>query len=1107
MEYIIHTRLLQKSLPQGIVERKSLFKQLSLNGTKNLVLICAPAGYGKTTLVQDFIAKEGVKYSWLHVHGDMDNFYTFIAYLTYSLKKLNDEFGKGTIALIEDYRERLQLSKQLDRIINDVVTVFLNEFITCFNEDINVVIDDLSNIKGSEWQSKTFNTIFDNIPPNMHFIITTRELPEFNLNQLQVKRNILKIDSASLAFSSKEIDELLKTNYDISCSETDIRVLQNNLEGWITGIHLVIQNFGKDFIKLRLDKLIILEDIFNYFTEDIFQSLDSDTRKFLLLTSLLDGFTESLCDYIFNTNDSRKIIEGLLNKNIFIYVDAASPSQKEVSYVYHGLFKNFLNSKLKETTSEQEISEFFGKVAAYYLEKKDYLKATNYSLSSGDRNTSVKLIQDNFFYFFDKGNIKALSHWFENLDEETVSTSAKLLYYKALVLKFYSGDTEGTFPYLDRAITTAQDEGDTELMIKCYLIKSRNLINIGRINDAIKNLNELISKNIKSESLYRQDYLLAFAHYQNGDYDKSLVLLDKAVDELEHSEETKSTKDVKLDIFNLYGHIYLIRGDYSKSISYYEQVVNKSKRVLDKYETYCNLILLYSQSGKFEKALEYLEDAREITDTISIPILKITFLLASQSLKFGFGDYEASITLLEELNRIAATINHKYYIYLSYSLIGDSYYYLHSVSKAEEYYDLAFNYINDESRHEKIQYAFTKALLLKADKPFDEIEKVLLEAYEYYSENKFSYDKTQTAFHLADYYYKIKNFSTALKYLTEAVNMAKEKEYSSFLQRDFTDMRYLFDFAVANKIQKDFIKTLIQSIISQKGMMEVSPEAEKRLESKIDSVYDIELRTFGKGELYIRGSLIEESQWSKKKWKLIFIYLMLHSKRKLTKDKVIDEFYPDTAIESADNIFHQIVSKFRNLIKITDPAESEPQPGSVKGAQKKKKNESEKSLISPLVIYEDKTLEINDNYMYYIDCNEFESLYKKASAERNPEQRLELLKKAAELYKGDFLEGNYETWVEELKTKFKSYFISISEELIKTLFEGRDYDETLEYAENLLRFENLNLVAYEYSIKSYEQLDKHKQAREKYSRLIKSYESEYGEKLPKSFTSKLSEIV
>ena len=150
--------------------------------------------------------------------------------------------------------------------------------------------------------------------------------------------------------------------------------------------------------------------------------------------------------------------------------------------------------------------------------------------------------------------------------------------------------------------------------------------------------------------------------------------------------------------------------------------------IIDKFETNCNLILLYSQSGKFEIASELIEPMREISEKIPIPIFKISFLLALQAFKFEFGEYEESINLLEEMNGIAAALNHKYYIYLGYSLIADTYYYLGRLSKCEEYYDMAFTYMNDENQLEKIQFSSLKAILLKKKNINASIETVLLEA-------------------------------------------------------------------------------------------------------------------------------------------------------------------------------------------------------------------------------------------------------------------------------------------------------------------------------------------------------------------------------------------
>ena len=1102
MSNFIQTRIIPPALSHGIIKRERLLLKINENIKKSLILICAPAGYGKTTLIRDFLLEYYPKSSWLQVRSDIDNFYTFISYLTHSLQQLNPEFGKGTLAVIDDYREKFQLSKNLKRIVSDIISTFLNEFCKCFDEDIVVVIDDLGNIENSEWLSTAFNIIFENIPSNMHIVITSRDVPDFNLSVLKAKRNILKIESKDLTFNTDEIDELLRNVYSIKCSENEIDILRNNLSGWITGIHLILQSYGRDFPKLRLDKIIIFEDIFNYFTEDIFNNLDDNVREFLLNTSLLESFSIDLCNELFETTKSKQIINKLLSKNIFIQINSPLPDEIDPNYSYQMLFKRFLNLKLNELKTKEEIKKFYKKVSKYYLNRNEHLQAITYALNAEDYETAVTMIEKHFQYYFDNGNFEIIWKWLECLNESTLEQNANLLYFKSLLMKFYEGNIEESIPYLNKAIAHAKKQKDKELLTKCYLWKSRNLISLGKISEAIKNINEILSQKTSSENKAKLLYLMAFAHYQNSDYDKSLPLLDKAVKELEEEELIIEGKDIQIDIFKLYGHIYLIRGEFAKSISYYEKVDKKADKIIDKQETYCNLILLYSLSGKFDKAVGYNAKAKETIDRISIPIFKITYLLAYQALKFEFGDYEDSIRLLEEMNDIAVKLNHKYYIYLSYSLIGDSYYYLNKLSKTEEYYDLAFKYVNDDSSLEKIQYSVMKALLLKKMELNESVEQVLLEAYEYYKKNKIIYNQTQVAFHLADYYARTNNLQNVYKYISGTLNIAQEKDYISFLQRDFPDSRYLFDFAIANNIQKDFIKLLADSLLNKKDTEWISDQSRKRIIESSDSVYDIMLNSFGKGDVTVRGEKIEENEWSKKKWKLIFIYLLLNSKRELTKDKIIDMFYPDTPLESVNNIFHQIVSKFRNLIKI----DSAINPDNSKN-RAKKSILGELKLAAPLIIYEDKILRLNYDFNFYIDSNEFEKYYKLVSTEKDKDKKLIYLKKAINFYKGDFLEGNYDNWCEELRTKYKSYLVSMSEELIKLLYFEGDYTGTLNYCENLLKYEKLNLVSYEYTIKSYENLDKHKLAREKYSQLIKNYKIEYDESVPNYFTEKIKFIL
>lgn len=118
-----------------------------------------------------------------------------------------------------------------------------------------------------------------------------------------------------------------------------------------------------------------------------------------------------------------------------------------------------------------------------------------------------------------------------------------------------------------------------------------------------------------------------------------------------------------------------------------------------------------------------------------------------------------------------------------------------------------------------------------------------------------------------------------------------------------------------------------------------------------------------------------------------------------------------------------------------------------------------------------------------------------------------MMEKAIELYKGDFMDGNYETWCEELRTKYRTEFISISEELIKKLYEKGEYNKAMHYSEYLLKYDPLNIVCYEYIINSMIKLDKPQIAMIRYNQLVKFYKKEYDETLPEKISSKLKKII
>ena len=239
---------------------------------------------------------------------------------------------------------------------------------------------------------------------------------------------------------------------------------------------------------------------------------------------------------------------------------------------------------------------------------------------------------------------------------------------------------------------------------------------------------------------------------------------------------------------------------------------------------------------------------------------------------------------------------------------------------------------------------------------------------------------------------------------------------------------------------------------------------------------------------------------------------MLEPGRSVTKDKLIDLFYPDTPLDSADNIFHQVISKFRNLIKITYDGLKENKKETSEIHKKnnspgKTKKGGTFAITPALINYEDKLLAISDDFTYYADSIEFEKLYRHLNSLKDTGIKLRYLKQAVDMYKGDFLEGNYDTWCEELRSKYRSYFVSMSEELIRILFNNKEHEEVLLYSENLLKFDKLNLSGYEYIIRSMIEINRPQIAKVRYSQLLKSYKREYDEVLPEQFSTRFEALI
>ena len=1110
-ELILENRITSKKVPENIISRQKLLEKLDGSKQKNLIIIESPAGYGKTTLVQDFLSNSGLDYCWYHVTEDVNNFYTFFSYITHSIKKLDKNFGANTLEVIESLKQNTQLSKDIDTAVTTVLGTFINEFLNHFKKDVYLVLDDLHNAGDSKWLNRMFKSLTEDFPDNLHIIITTRVQPQFDLSRLTAKRNLLQIGVKDLYFDKNEILLLLEKIYSINFRGKDINIFEKKINGWITGIHLILQAYGDDFNKVKFEKDALPENIFYFFANDIFNGLDDETKSFLINTALLENFTPDACNDIFKITGSAEITEQLLRKNIFIESSELSQNgtEKKLTYNYHTLFKQFLLAKLKEMKTDEEIRTLNKTIYTYYRNINDRVSAIKYSLNCGECEEAVTMIIKEFPALFDDLHYQTLWDWISSVPEEQVLKNPLIMLYKGRLLKNFRGEMDSALSYFRNCSESDLIKNDENLLTECYSQIIDILIAEGKPDKAQETLKGMLNTVKEPENTVRFNLMFSRVKYRLGpqEYDEIIKILTES---LKICEEN-GFKHLQNTAYNLLGNIYNDRGEFVKSSFYYEQVIKNERNIFRRYLVLTNIIPLLSFSCNYQKAKEYLDEAVKLFHTYPSALLERYLLRASAFFRFEAGDYEECFKLFEKLINFEEKNGLYGFIFWYYILIGEAYSFLEKNLKALQMYELASKYQDTNDEYEKIELELHRAVIQKKNNMNPAIEKKFLNTLKYYDSNGYVYNKAQIEFHLADYYFKSGATDTTLKYLTSSLFVSSEKQYVSFLEQNFTGFRYLFDLAYQNGIEKNFITGLRINLLDRLNFGWLSEECRQRLLIETDCLYDIKLTSFGSIEISVRGNPVTEDKWVRKKSKLILVYLMLNPGEKFTKDKMMDLFFRELSVESAENIFHQSITNIRNCVKpyeissiVLSPKDSGKKTRSSKSKKSSVISEAEPSFI----IYEDKILRLNPDFNYKTDALDFDLLYHKAkSAESNNETKEHSAREAIRIYKGEFLAGQYDLWCEELREEYSNKYIDLCEELIGIYKKKKMYFETSQYAEHLLKVDKLNENTYIDLIEALVSMGNLNAAKNKFSQMLKIFEEEYGEKPSKTALDKIKNLL
>jgi LuxR family transcriptional regulator, maltose regulon positive regulatory protein len=433
---VLLTKLHIPPAGQNIVHRQELYKKLDTGLSRKLILISAPAGFGKTTIVSDWINQNKIPSVWFSLDKGDNDPAEFLNYIISGIQNIHKGFGQSALRLLNS-PNKPSVESIACLLINDILNI---------NQNFLLVLDDFHLISGNDVLNLV-SYLLEHIPGNIHIAMLTRSDPALSVSRLRSQNQLAEVRSSDLSFSANDISVLFNKKLKLGLSVDDVYSLETKTEGWIAGLQLTalsmqgredISEFIRDF---KGDNRYIMD----YLIEEVLKNQSDETKEFLLQTSILDQLSAPLCNAVLNRNDSQLILEMLEKNNMFLI-----PLDNERSwYRYHHLFAELLRQRL-HLRDKVAIDDLHTKAFEWFENQNRYELALEHTLAIKNYKKSIQLLGKVVEGMWQSGKHTAILKYGNMLTDELIKTNIEFcLYYSWILIS--AGQIQKAEPYLASA--------------------------------------------------------------------------------------------------------------------------------------------------------------------------------------------------------------------------------------------------------------------------------------------------------------------------------------------------------------------------------------------------------------------------------------------------------------------------------------------------------------------------------------------------------------------------------------------------------------------------------------------------------------------------------
>ncbi|MDW8405215.1 AAA family ATPase, partial [Chloroflexus sp.] len=429
---LVRTKLQPPEARPSLLARPRLYERLRAALHSRLVLLTAPAGYGKTSLLVEWMSegrKEWSHIAWLSLDATDNDIRRFFAYLLEALTNIPVERRDRLRALIGAEVD-LDAEQWFAELLNDLAEVAGATVI---------VLDDYHLITDTQiHQAMTF--LIDHLPPRCRLIIATRSDPPFPLARWRARGHLAELRSFDLAFNPEEAAAFLLEAMELSLSREQIVALLESTEGWPAGLHLAALALRNRSNQGELvDELIASNRyVVDYLMEDVFSHLPAHLQQFLLQTSILDRLCGPLCDAVIGIHNqseasnsgqsySQLLLAEIERNNLFLFpLDA-----ERVWYRYHHLFADVLRDRLEAESSAEHVALLHRRAGAWYAAHGMLTQAVNHALRARAIDDVVAMLEPIGLAFISQVGEATLRRWLPEIPDSAFESHPRLALLRA----------------------------------------------------------------------------------------------------------------------------------------------------------------------------------------------------------------------------------------------------------------------------------------------------------------------------------------------------------------------------------------------------------------------------------------------------------------------------------------------------------------------------------------------------------------------------------------------------------------------------------------------------------------------------------------------------